>query len=141
MSKSFYRKVGFGLSLSDEVPHRPLDWAVKQVKRIPGHAWRGSLPSIEEMMNKYANWIYSDRKILRKKFKKNRHAYKNAKTKLRYETGEQYFENLELCIRHDNAINGSAPVFERFLHFWCNHFAITSGCERAYRGRIQRTNL
>ena len=51
--------------------------------------------------------------------------YKLEKNKLRYKTGERFFENLEICIRHDAAINGKSPIFERFLHFWANHFAIS----------------
>ena len=45
--------------------------------------------------------------------------------RLRFETGEQYYENLELCIRHSAAIKGVSPVFDRFVHFWGNHFAIS----------------
>ena len=39
MSKSFYRKVGFGLSLKDKVPSDPLIWAINQLDRVPSLSW------------------------------------------------------------------------------------------------------
>ena len=125
MAKSFFRKVGFGLSPSESIPPSPLDWAIDQIRNPEGYPWRGNIPSSNFMLERYSRWIYQDRKVLRKKFKRNRHAYKREKMRLRFETGEQYYENLELCIRHSAAIKGASPVFERFVHFWGNHFAIS----------------
>jgi uncharacterized protein (DUF1800 family) len=39
-------------------------------------------------------------------------------------TGRKFFERYELAIRHHQAVHGNQPVFERFWHFWGNHFAI-----------------
>ena len=46
MSKSFYRKIGFGLSLQDEVPQDPLAWANSQLDQVPSFTWRGKIFSV-----------------------------------------------------------------------------------------------
>ena len=69
------------------------------------------------MMEFHGKYNYTDRRILRKKHKNSRQNYKIAKRNLKYSTGHYYFEPLWLYIRHNEAINGSAPVFQRFLIF------------------------
>ena len=125
IKKDFLRKVGFGIGLDDAVPDDPLAWAHAQMDAVPALSWQGDIPSSDTLMDHYAHWVYTDRKVLREKHKMDRQAYKAAKEQLRYETGERFFENLELCIRHDAALNSGAPVFERLWFFWGNHFAIT----------------
>ena len=124
MANTFFRKVGFGLSVDDEVPREPLSWAIEQIKSLPKLNWQGPIYSLKEMMEFHGKYNYTDRRILRKKHKNSRQNYKIAKRNLKYSTGHYYFEPLWLYIRHNEAINGSAPVFQRFLHFWGNHFAI-----------------
>ena len=75
-------------------------------------------------MNYHAEYNYTDRRVLRQSFKNSRKEYKRAKKLLKYKTGHYYFEPLWMSIRQNEAINGSSPVFHRFLHFWGNHFAI-----------------
>ena len=124
MNKSFFRKVGFGLSVNEKVPENPLDWAIDQISVIPDLNWKGPIYSLEEMMNYHAEYNYTDRRVLRQSFKDSRKEYKRAKKLLKYKTGHYYFEPLWMSIRQNEAINGSSPVFHRFLHFWGNHFAI-----------------
>ena len=52
MSKSFYRKVGFGLGLEDKVPSDPLKWAHNQLDEIPSFIWEGAIFSEKEMCKK-----------------------------------------------------------------------------------------
>ena len=125
MKRDFFRKVGFGIAPGESVPTDPLAWAQAQMDTVPDLSWKGDIPTGEALMDHYAHWVYTDRKVLRKKHKKDRKAYKAAKEQLRYETGKRFFENLELAIRHDAALNSGAPVFERLWFFWANHFAIT----------------
>jgi len=125
MVKNFYRKVGFGLSLQDEVPQDPLQWAFDQLDQVPLFTWKGNIFSEKEMREKYGEFVYGDRKILRKKYKNDKNKYRREKNKLRHKTGQKFFESNELTIRHNEAINGKTPVFERFWHFWGNHFAIS----------------
>ena len=124
MKKNFFRKVGFGIGPDEVVPENPVSWAQNQVDKVPPLIWDTQIRSGEEMLNHYAEWVYTDREILRKKYKENRQAYKRAKNKLRYKVGQQYFENLEICIRQNTALKSKSPVFERLWFFWCNHFAI-----------------
>jgi len=125
MSKSFYRKVGFGLGGNDEIPADPLNWAINQLNEIPDLLWTGSIPSEKEMRIKYGEWVYGDRKILRKKYKNDKNAYRREKDKLRIKTGERFFELNEHAIRHYQTKYSDQPVFERFWLFWGNHFAIS----------------
>jgi len=123
--KSFFRKVGFGIGLDEKLPTDPLKWAQSQLDNVEPFTWKGSIPSEKEMRKKFGEFIYGDRKILRKKYKNDKNKYEGEKNKLRHKTGQKFFENNELTIRHNEAINGKSPVFERFWHFWGNHFAIS----------------
>ena len=124
MNKSFFRKVGFGLGVDESIPSDPLEWSISQIEKLPKLNWSGPIYSLKEMMEFHGKYNYQDRRVLRKKFKNSRKDYKRAKKLLKYQTGHYYFEPLWLYIRHNEAINGSSPVFQRFLHFWGNHFAI-----------------
>ena len=79
MNKSFFRKVGFGLSVNDNAPLDPLEWSISQMKVLPKLNWTGPIYSLKEMMDFHGNYNYQDRRVLRKKFKKDRKAYKQAK--------------------------------------------------------------
>ena len=58
MSKSFYRKVGFGLGLEDKVPSDPLKWAHNQLDDVPPFTWGGKIFSEKEMRKKYFLYFY-----------------------------------------------------------------------------------
>ena len=58
------------------------------------------------------------------KTEKNASKAKLKRRKLYRRTGRRFFERYELAIRHYQAVHGKQPVFERFWHFWGNHFAI-----------------
>ena len=74
MSLSFYRRVAFGLSPSDELPQDPLSWALNQLNSVPDFLWKGSMPTEKELRKKYGEWVYGDREVLRKKFKNDKSA-------------------------------------------------------------------
>ena len=117
MKKNFFRKVGFGIGPREQVPNNPLSWAQKQVDKVPPLVWNKPIRTGEEMLNFYAEWVYTDREVLRKKHKGNRKAYEEAKNQLRHKVGHRYFENLEICIRQNTALKSKAPVFERLWLF------------------------
>ena len=125
MKKDFYRKIGYGLRPDDDVPADPIKWAEAQIEKPAPLTWPGDIPTAKELLDHRAHFVYQDRRVLREKFKTDRKAYKEAKTQLRYKTGERYFRSLETAIRQHAAVNGDAPFFERLWHFWSNHFAIS----------------
>jgi len=125
MSLNFYRRVGLGLSPDENQSDHPLNWAMSQLDSVPKLLWPGEIWSEKEMRKKYGEWVYGDRKVLRKKYKNDKNEYKKAKNELRIETGERYFELNEHAIRHFQAKYSKQPVFERFWFFWSNHFAIS----------------
>lgn len=139
--------MGFGLGPGDGVPSDPVAWADAQVESVPELTWPGAIPTAQELLDQRAIFVYQDRKVLRKKFKNDRKAYKDAKTQLRWETGNKFYENLEIAIRHHAALHSPAPVFERLWLFWHNHFAIAekdllaSWNTGAYTREIIRPNM
>jgi len=147
MYNSFYRKVGFGIGINDKIPADPLKWATDQLDKIPELLWTGWIPSEKEMRIKYGEWIYGDRKVLRKKYKNDKNAYRKAKDKLSIQTGERFFELNEHAIRHYQTKYSNQPVFERFWLFWGNHFAISEKDSLAdfstgpYQREIIRPNM
>ena len=147
MYNSFYRKVGFGIGINDKIPADPLKWATDQLDEIPELLWTGWIPSEKEMRIKYGEWIYGDRKVLRKKYKNDKNAYRKAKDKLSIQTGERFFELNEHAIRHYQTKYSNQPVFERLWLFWGNHFAISEKDSLAdfstgpYQREIIRPNM
>ena len=145
--KSFFRKVAFGLGQNDELPSDPLKWATDQLNIIPEYSWKGKILKEKELRNYYREWVYGDRKVLRKKFKSDKEGYRREKNKLRHSTGQKFWWNLELCIRYSEALKSSSPVLAKLWYFWGNHFAIsekdflaqyTTG---AYQREIIRANM
>ena len=145
--KNFYRKVAFGLGPNDKEPSDPLKWATSQLNEIPEYSWKGKILPEKELRAYYRDWVYGDRKVLRKEFKNDKNGYKREKNKLRHATGQKFSWNLELCIRHSEAIKSETPVLAKLWYFWGNHFAIsekdflaqyTTG---AYQREIIRANM
>ena len=125
MSKSFFRKVAYGLNIDTETPSSPLDWAIGQIQNVAPIVWGSEIPTGKSLLKKNADFIYENRKVLRAQYKNDAHGYREARRKLGFKLGKEYHEILEYAIRHNTALKNKAPVFERFLSFWANHFAIT----------------
>ena len=68
--KNFYRKVAFGLGPDEKVPSDPLEWAKSQLNEIPEFSWKGKILTEKELRNYYRDYVYGDRKVLRKKLLK-----------------------------------------------------------------------
>ena len=73
--KSFIRKVGFGLGPNDEIPNDPLKWATDQFNVIPKISWTGKIYTEKQQRKHYRDWVYNDRKVLRKKYKNDKTIY------------------------------------------------------------------
>ncbi len=121
--KNFFRKVAYGIGPNEAVPSDPLKWALNQVDQIPELSWQGKIYSEKELRNQYKEWVYGDRKVLRKKYKDNKTLYKTHKDILRHKTGQKFWESLEISIRHNEGINSDYPVLANFGCFgeiFCN---------------------
>lgn len=123
--KNFFRKVGFGIGPNEEVPNDPLKWATNQFNEIPKISWKGKIFKEKELRKHYREWVYKDRKVLRKKFKDNKILYKVNKDQLRKDTGQKFWESLEISIRQNEAISSQHPVFAKLWMFWGNFFTIS----------------
>ncbi len=123
--KNIFRKIGFGLGPDEKIPSDPLKWALGQLDEVPPFVWQGNIPTEKELRKLYGKFIYGDREKLRKKFKKDKEGYKREKDKLRHETGQRFWQNLEFSIRHKEAIASNVPVLTRLWYFWGNHFTIS----------------
>ena len=123
--KNFFRKVAFGIGPDEKVPSDPLNWALDQLNEIPELSWQGKIYSEKELRKHYRDWVYNDRKKLRKKYKDNKTLYKTHKNILRHKTGQKFWESLEISIRHNEGINSKHPVLAKLWMFWGNFFAIS----------------
>ena len=123
--KNFFRKVAYGIGPNEEVPSDPLNWALNQVDEIPEFSWKGKILTEKELRSHYRDWVYGDREVLRKKYKDNKNLYKTHKDQLRHDTGQKFWESLDIAIRHNEGINGSSPVLSKLWMFWGNFFAIS----------------
>ncbi len=145
--KNFFRKVAFGIGPNEQAPSDPLKWALDQVNDVPELSWRGKIYSEKELRKHYRDWVYGDRKVLRKKYKDNKTLYKTHKDILRHKTGQKFWESLEISIRHNEGINSSSPVLAKLWMFWGNFFAISEKdflanySTGAYQREIIRPNL
>ena len=145
--KNFFRKVAFGIGPNEQVPADPLKWALDQVNDVPELSWKGKIYSEKELRKHYRDWVYGDRKVLRKKYKDNKTLYKTHKDILRHKTGQKFWESLEISIRHNEGINSNSPVLAKLWMFWGNFFAISEKdflanySTGAYQREIIRPNL
>ncbi len=145
--KNFVRKVAFGIGPNEQAPSDPLRWALDQVNDVPELSWKGKIYSEKELRKHYRDWVYGDRKVLRKKYKDNKTLYKTHKDILRHKTGQKFWESLEISIRHNEGINSSSPVLAKLWMFWGNFFAISEKdflanySTGAYQREIIRPNL
>ena len=130
--KNFFRKVAFGIGPKEEVPSDPLNWALNQVNEIPDLSWQGKIYTEKELRKHYRDYVYNDRKVLRKKYKNDKNLYKTYKDLLRHETGQKFWESLEISIRHNEGINSQHPVLAKLWMFWGNFFAISEKDMLAY---------
>ena len=114
--------MGFGIQPDEQVPTNAMDWATEQMLGVPKLIWSGRMYSEKEMLDIRVEFTTSEDKC--QKTEKDPSKAKGKKRKLSRRTGRKFFERYELAIRHHQAVYGNQPVFERFWHFWGNHFAI-----------------
>lgn len=141
LAHQFTRRVAFGLPHDAALPDDPLAWAKAQLKRVPpmdilerDGTRRTDLPTWVQLL-----WRMDD---VMQAFEKHRRleveSFDKAKrmSKEQYEAerkrdiGTPYWQMehwKEVQARATTALYGEAPVFERFWHFWSNHFMVAPG--------------
>ena len=69
--------------------------------------------------------------------------YKAAKNLLRDATGQKFWRNLEIAIRHKEATSSDHPVLAKLWYFWTNHFTISDKDMLSYysTGAYQRESI
>ena len=90
--KSFFRKVAFGIGSNEEVPSDPLNWALNQIDKLPKLSWKGKIYTEQELRKYYGEYIYGDRKVLRKKFKNDKYGYESEKKKIKTQNRKTVLE-------------------------------------------------
>lgn len=144
MSRNFFRKVGYGLGPKEPLPSSPLDWAVSQVERVPEIRWDDSVPTTEDGLDEHMHHSMR-RKEIRIKYADDPDTERR-KSKENYKIVDKA-QRLNLQIRLAQAVHGEAPVLERFVSFWANHFAIVEKDENAsfivgpYQREVIRQNM
>ena len=136
----FSRQIGFGFAPDEAIPSDVISWAQDQLNRGPevqffadrqGHLLK-DLPEGLKLLHTQAEvaealFQHDQARLL-----------SNEKTKVlppseaeqfRYEQVLYPYWRLEpwkeILARGAMAVNGPAPVFERFWHFWTNHFTVS----------------
>lgn len=120
--RDFLRRVGFGLRPNQPLPSDPLGWAQAQMETVPDLIWPGRIYSEKEMLDIRVDFTTAEQKL--EQTVKDPAKMKPMREALYNRSGRRFFEGYELAIRHYQAVHASTPVFERFWHFWGNHFAI-----------------
>jgi uncharacterized protein (DUF1800 family) len=138
-SARFARQVGFGLAPDEATPDDPLAWAQAQLDKAPAVAFladrKGTLmtglPEGVRLVDSQKDATLAMQghwDAEKNSFEQSRKLPRPEWEKLRYETVDLPYWRMapwqEVLARGAMAVNGPAPVFERFWHFWTNHFTV-----------------
>ena len=55
MSKSYFRKVAFGIGPDEKMPKDAVSWAKDQVDTVPDLTWQGEIPTGKDLLTRYSN--------------------------------------------------------------------------------------
>ena len=136
----FSRQIGFGFASDETIPGDVIGWAQEQMNRGPsvqffadrqGHLIK-DLPEDLKL-------LYTQAEVAEALFQHDQaRLLSNEKAKVlpRLEAEQFRYEQVnypywrfepwkEVLARGAMAVNGPAPVFERFWHFWTNHFTVS----------------
>ena len=135
----FARQVGFGLAPDEATPDDPLAWAQAQLDKAPAVAFladrKGTLmtglPEGVRLVDSQKDATLAMQghwDAEKNTFEQSRKLPRPEWEKLRYETVDLPYWRMapwqEVLARGAMAVNGPSPVFERFWHFWTNHFTV-----------------
>lgn len=140
----YARRVAFGLRPGQALPSDPVAWAVAQVQTLPtigvleaDGSTRADLPAdmtlvtdMDTLMRRYQQAIDTEdelRPLSRSMAPADYERLRQERLALPFHRLEQW---KEVQARASTAVHGQAPVFERFWHFWANHFMVAPGNQR-----------
>jgi uncharacterized protein (DUF1800 family) len=136
----FSRQIGFGFAPDETIPSDVIGWAQDQLNRGPnvqffadrqGHLLK-DLPDGLKLLHTQAEvaealFQHDQARLLSNE--KAKVLTPSEVEKFRYEQVNYPYWRLEpwkeILARGAMAVNGPAPVFERFWHFWTNHFTVS----------------
>jgi len=137
----YTRRVAFGVPATADLPSDPVAWAKAQVKQVPrmdilerNGVRRSDLPegvnllwTMDEVMHAFE----AHRQVEQASFQNSKSQSKAQFQAERHRTVVVPYQRMahwkEVQARATTALFGQAPVFERFWHFWCNHFMVAPG--------------
>lgn len=139
----FTRRVAFGLPADAQTPADPLGWAQAQLDQVPpidilerDGSRRADLPEgmrllweMDEVMTAFHQHQVAERASFAKGRSLPREQYlqdRRREIDIPYHRLEPWKETQA---RASTALHGAAPVFERFWHFWTNHFMVAPGTQ------------
>ena len=134
--KWFVRKLGFGLRPEEKFPTDPVSWAMDQADSVPDAvgvrtirsglkpeivAWPSTLTwSLKDRIDRLVEYR-STSDALDAKYERGTKEHRTAMDELEMRLTVNRYDQLH---RAHQCIYGGAPVFERFAHFWQNHFTV-----------------
>ncbi len=141
LAHRFTRRVAFGLPAEVAPPADPVGWALAQLQRVPpidilerDGSRRADLPEgmrllweMDEVMTAFQRHQEAERASFAKGRSLPREQYRQERRRdveIPYHRLEHW---KEVQARASTALHGEAPVFERFWHFWTNHFMVAPG--------------
>jgi hypothetical protein len=143
LQHKFLRRFAFGLSPGQATPADPLGWARAQVqlakappidilerdgtRRRDLPDWVKLLWTMDEVMQAFQAHQEAERRSFEMGKTMSRRDYEAMRER---DIGIPYWRTehwKEVQARVTTALYGQAPVFERFWHFWANHFMVAPG--------------
>lgn len=137
----FTRRVAFGMAGDKLLPTDPVAWAADQLSQLPpidimeaGGERRKDLPKdmrllseMDEVMRAFALHQSSERKSFERAGALTAGEYEAFRERTVFTPFMRLQHWKEVQARESTALHGESPVFERFWHFWANHFMVAPG--------------
>lgn len=135
----FCRRVAFGCTPTQALPHDPVAWATAQLEQVPpidimardGRRAPGTetlrlLSSMDDVMTAFHQHQERERASFAKAKEMGHRDYELWRRREMHPYGQlEHWK--EVQARISTARFGQQPVFERLWHFWANHFMVAPG--------------
>lgn len=137
----FTRRVAFGIAGDQALPADPVAWACAQITALPpidvlepDGSRRQDLPpdmrllwSMDDVMHVFEQHQRAERLSFEKAKELSPKDYQDHRERTIFTPYSRLEHWKEVQARETTALYGQAPVFERFWHFWTNHFMVAPG--------------